>query len=326
MRLTKLTIYALVALLALTLVQAAQAANRVGISVAPLRYTYAVDPGQTIEDTIIVSNPNEDVLTVIPEFQDFVVREGNNIQWVPADVENPYKLSDWITIAQEPVTLQPNGQARLPFTIKVPSNATAGGKYAALFFRAEGGGGGTIGSVPRVGSLIVLTVNGDLKRTGGIVGFTTSSFFMRGPVNFGVSYLNSGTTHYETQAEVSIKNLFWNSANLKSDGKIVYPNIKRDLPVSWNVKFPFGIYTATAKAKAGDGTYSEASKTFVAIPLNYVGPAILILLLLWLAIRAFMHTFKIERVGAIHHRITRKVRHAVSHVHSATTRRRNRKS
>ena len=194
----------------------------IGISVAPIKYKFEADPGQTIESSIVVSNPNEFSIKVRPEFQDFKVTEDNNIQWLPGDIENPYKMSDWIRIRQDTISLKSKEDLSIPFRIQIPRNATAGGKYAAIFFTGVlEGGEGNIGAVPRVGALVILNVKGDLKKTGKLIELKGPVFANSGPVNFQATFLNTGTTHYETRLAVSVKNIFWKSGEFNSQQKFV---------------------------------------------------------------------------------------------------------
>ncbi|TSC91945.1 MAG: hypothetical protein CEN90_60 [Parcubacteria group bacterium Licking1014_17] len=277
----------------------------VGISISPLKYKYSVDPGTVIDDVINVGNPNAGDLRVKVEFQDFMVTEGNNIKWIPNDIENPHKMVDWIDIDTEPFTVAPGKQVAVPFKINVPKNATPGGKYAAIFFsEADKGGGNLLGAIARVGSLIIMNVNGDVKQTGQLVDFTGPTIAWSGPVNFVLSMMNVGTTHFEVKPVVTINNFFWQSAKILPESKFIYPNVKRDIPIKWEKSNPFGLYSAKVSVTDGEGTVFEKTKWFVAIPATYAIIILAVVLVLWFGIRFFKHTFKISKI------ITRKSRSA----------------
>ena len=176
----------------------------VGITVSPLKYKLEVDPGEVITDTITVINPNDFELRVQAEFQDFRVTKNNAIQWLTDNIENPYTMREWIDISREVIILEPKEQRKVPFTITVPADARPGGHYAAIFFTAVTGPGGTVGAIPQVGSLVIMNVAGDVVKTGQFLDFSSPFFVIRGPVNFILTFLNTGTTHYEIQADISI--------------------------------------------------------------------------------------------------------------------------
>lgn len=267
----------------------------IGITIAPVKYKIEADPGQILENVITVANPNDFILRVRAEFQDFKVTEGNNIQWLPGDLENPYKMSGWIRIRQDIITLKPKEELRVPFKILVPRNATAGGKYSAVFFTGVSENEGDIGAVPRVGALVILNIRGDLKKTGELVSFSGPRFVNDGPVNFTLAFLNTGTTHYEVEADFTVKNFFWKSDDFSSETKIVYPDIQRNLNATWNKKFLLGIYTVKAKALDGEGNVYEKSKLVIGFPYLYLLILAGVLLVLFYLYHWFKKKFKIVR-------------------------------
>ncbi|MCC6934720.1 MAG: hypothetical protein IT406_03495 [Candidatus Yanofskybacteria bacterium] len=274
------------------------AAAPVGVTVAPIRYAVNVDPGASYEDVITVANPNDFVLRVQPEFQDFRVTDGNTIQWVPSDVENPYRMVDWIEIDRSIVTLKPHEEARIPFTIRVPRAATAGGRYAAIFFTAVlNNQGENVGAVPRVGALVILNVNGDLTRTGNLTSLDIPRFVAGGPVSMKVGYLNTGTTHYESNVSVSIRGLIGKTTVVQGERRFVYPNIERTITAQWSRAFPFGVYRVTATAVDGSGVSQIMERWVVAVPFRLVIPAALIFFALFFGLRWFRSKFKIVRAS-----------------------------
>jgi len=271
-------------------------ARPVGITITPLKYKIETDPGKVISKTITVINPNDFDLRVQAEFQDFKVDKNNNIQWLPPNIENPYKMSDWIDISREIITLKPKGERSVPFTIRVPVDARPGGHYAAVFFTAVLDQEGTVGAVPQVGSLIILNVSGDVKKTGQFLDFSGPFFIDKGPINFVLRFLNTGTTHYEIKADITIKKILGSKETISSQIKFVYPDIEREIKAQWSKKRLFGIYRATAKIIDGEGNEHILSKSFIAFPykLGLIGLAILIVL--YFLYRRFKKKFKLVRV------------------------------
>lgn len=272
-------------------------ARPIGITIAPIKYKIETDPGQILNQTIAVINPNEFDLRVQAEFQDFKVDKNNNIQWLPANIENPYKMSDWIDISREIITLEPKEEKQLPFTITVPADARPGGHYAAVFFTGVLEQEGTVGAVPRVGSLIILNVSGDVVKTGQFLDFAGPFLVDQGPINFVLTFLNTGTTHYEVKADISISRIFGSKETISSEKKFVYPDIERKIKAQWDKKRPFGIYQATAKIIDGQDNEHILSKNFIAFPykLGLIGLAILIVL--YFLYRRFKKKFKLVRVA-----------------------------
>lgn len=269
----------------------------VGITITPLKYIIEANPGERFTREVIVINPNDFNLTVRPEFQDFKVAENNTIQWIPANVENPYKMTDWILIDRTEITLKPRGERKLPFSIYVPRNARPGGHYAAVFFAAVMDETITgVGSVPRVGALIILNVAGDVKKTGELKSFSSPLFVGSGPVNFKFTVLNTGTTHFETSGKITLTNIFGQKTVIDSEKKFLYPNIKRDILAQWNKKTPIGIFLVRANISDGEGNQFSKSRIMVALPLKIFLPVLAGLIVLIFAWRIFKRKFKIVKV------------------------------
>jgi len=271
------------------------AAGPIGITITPLKYVIEANPGESFRKEITVINPNDFVLNVRPEFQDFKVVGENEIQWVPNDVENPYRMTDWIYINNSVISLKPRGEAKLPFTINVPRKARVGGHYAAVFFTAVTETEGNVGSVPRVGALIILNVAGDVKKTGEFVKFSSPFLVGSGPVDFKFTFLNTGTTHYEGSGQVVLTNIFGQKTTLVSEKKFFYPDIKRDITARWDKKYPIGIYLVRANISDGIGTQFTKTRILLAMPLKVFLPVLALLVILILAWRIFKKKFKIVK-------------------------------
>lgn len=268
----------------------------IGITITPLKYKLEVEQGDRIERTITVRNPNDFVMRVKAEFQDFKVTTGNNIQWIPDDIENPSGLRDWIDISTEVFSLKPGGEITIPFTITVPRDATPGGHYSAVFYTPvleSTSGGGNVGAVPRVGSLIILNVKGDVIKTGELVDFQSPRFIFSGLVPFTFSFLNTGTTHFETEGKVEIKSIFGGKKTvLEARNKFVYPGITREITLVWEKENPLGIFKAKGIIIDDlDNIYSK-SRIFIAIPSKIFFTLLAVILVLYAMLRIVKKKFK----------------------------------
>lgn len=271
-----------------------------GISITPLKYDISADPGETISRKVSVTNPNDSVLLVVPEFQDFRIvdeRGENSIQWLPADIENPYKMIDWIIISKEPIRLRPRESADISFQIRVPKNAGVGAHYAAIFFKAvfdspESG----VGAVPRVGALILLNVGGKISKAGELLSFKAPFLVNKGPVKFSVNFKNNGTAHFKTSLDVSIKSIFGLITNVASQEKFVYPGVERTIEASWEKPWPVGVYFAKARIRDGEGAVYEKSKLIIGFPYKYIVILAVLAYALFRGFKLFRKKFKIVKV------------------------------
>lgn len=124
-------------------------------------YAYALEPGATLDDGIIVSNYTEGALTFRVYAADGFMTEAGELDLLPAGEESA-ALGAWVSFAGEEVTVEGGDSAVVPFTLTVPADATPG-DYAAgvvsslLVQNAEG-----VSVDRRLGSRMHLRVAGDL--------------------------------------------------------------------------------------------------------------------------------------------------------------------
>ena len=212
-------------------------------------------------------------------------------------------MASWIEVEGGPISLLPDEQKIVPYTIHIPQNADPGGHYAAVFFATQPPqmSGSSIGLSGRLGTLVLLTVSGDIKEEGKIVEFSTKdnkSFYEHLPVSFSLLFANSGNVHLKPQGEIKITNSFGGLSEKipfnreEMDGsKNVLPNTSRHLEAVWSrgplqtegngfidklnyeiSNFALGRYKATINVG-----YGTQGKTAVAVATFWVFPWHLIL-------------------------------------------------
>lgn len=94
-------------------------------------FVYEADPGQTIDDAIIVSNYD-----VVPVTLDVYAADGFTTTSGQLDVaardKPPLEIGAWVVPAADRITVQPGESLLVPFTLTVPSNATPGDHAGGL--------------------------------------------------------------------------------------------------------------------------------------------------------------------------------------------------
>ncbi|MBD8000524.1 hypothetical protein H9640_18410 [Oerskovia sp. Sa2CUA8] len=124
-------------------------------------YAYALEPGASLDDGIIVSNYTQGPLTFRVYAADGFMTEAGELDLLPAGEESS-ALGAWVSFAGEEVTVEGGDSVVVPFTLTVPTDATPG-DYAAgvvsslLVENAEG-----VSVDRRLGSRMHLRVAGDL--------------------------------------------------------------------------------------------------------------------------------------------------------------------
>ncbi len=128
-------------------------------------FTYQVQPGAVIEDTVVVFNLGN----VTMQYQVYATDAFNNVDGqfdlLPAD-EVPVDAGSWVQLVQETIILEPGKQATIPFTLTVPLDATPGDHVGAIvagsISAAETGSGQVVDVERRTGTRLYVQVDGEL--------------------------------------------------------------------------------------------------------------------------------------------------------------------
>ncbi|MDD3120743.1 MAG: DUF916 domain-containing protein, partial [Candidatus Gracilibacteria bacterium] len=160
----------LVLVLAISFILFSQVSYATGISISPLKYELAVNPGETKDVTVKVTNNEETAVTLYTSKEDFTSSDDTGTPKFikPQDQTNDeYSLSNWIKIEGDNLTLAKGETREIKITVTVPPKGEPGGHYGAIFFAAGGAGGGQVAVIQRLGVLLLINVSGDIKVSGG---------------------------------------------------------------------------------------------------------------------------------------------------------------
>jgi hypothetical protein len=260
----------------------ARAAEPISLKISPLTYKLTIKKGE--DDTQIVSiiNPNQVPIKVIAETSDFVQGDEEGSPKFIDKAVGKTTLTQWIDINKEELSLAPNEKRDVPFKISVPADAESGGHYAAIFFKAvpDQAQGGQITISNRVGSLVLVTVPGEIKSTGEIIEFSAPKYSEKGPINFVARFKNTGTVHYQLGGTITITNYFGKEvAKLNLPEHIVLPDSIRRFEAEWPVNWSVGRYEAALEMRDGDGNLRTSNIIFYIFPWK-IALAVLVLVIL----------------------------------------------
>ncbi len=261
------------------------------LTLVPPSLEYTSAKGQVIESRVKLLNNENRTLVLTPSTANFGAKDETGEPDFKFDAPSA-DLSAWIQIDKAQLTLDPGETKEVPFTIAVPTDAEPGGHYAGIFF-ASGGtatGGGQIGVQSKLGTLVILTVDGNIREQAAIssVKLDGPSSLSRPPVNLNVRIKNSGNVHVKPKGKVTILNMFGGEVEtitLPQD-KNVLPGQTRLFEVSWAKRsteakkgnffqeigaefsnFALGTYTANVEATYGQNDKTMIGKVqFVIIP------------------------------------------------------------
>ena len=292
-----------ISLLALPVVALAQSTSGstdsgVDLSITPLIREINADQGQTITGSVDVTNNSSDTQTIYPLVRDFTASNDPDTgapSFSEISGSDAKSVSQWVTFGKSSMELAAGTTGTVNYTMNVPAGAEPGGHYGAIFASTQAPDvSGTTGVAisARVGSLLLVTVSGDIRTAGDVVSFKADkSIYQGSPVNFTMSLKNTGNVHFKPTGTIDIAGPVSTSLAVNGDGANVLPNSVRNFSAQLTDDLPFGRYTATldlmAETPNGDSLPLTATTTFWVIPLSTVLVVLLILIVLYLLMKSW---------------------------------------
>ncbi|GAB7108305.1 hypothetical protein JCM4814A_66190 [Streptomyces phaeofaciens JCM 4814] len=251
----------------------------VSTAVAARPYFYVTaDPGQTIEDKVVVANRTGEPLTFRLYAADAynTARDGGFA--VRSVGERMRGVGAWAKPAKDRITVPARGKVTVPVTIRVPEDAEPGdhpGAIVALDERVEEGGGGVALGVQRaVGARVYLQVGGPTLPALAVEDVRISHHQPLvpglGDSTATISYTlhNTGNVTLDPKVELKARGLFGRTLLSRDLTKVpseLLPGQRVRLTEHWQgaPQLDWADVKLTASAK---DTKESASTSFVAVP------------------------------------------------------------
>lgn len=201
-------------------------------------FVHTLEPGDVKEEGMLTVNNSAEQKTMLVYAVDSTPSTGGAFACAQASVVAK-DVGAWITLAKSEVTLEPGTNELVPFTIRVPQNASVGEHNGCIVMqekkeKAQAGSGASLSF--RTGLRVAITIPGELTRKLELVGFTVTkgkdnSFLLHPQVK------NTGNVSIDADAKV-ITRYFFGLAHFTHGGQ--YP-ILRGETSDWNfeLKKPF---------------------------------------------------------------------------------------
>ncbi|MFH1088391.1 MAG: DUF916 domain-containing protein [Patescibacteria group bacterium] len=176
-------------------------------------FVYEVDPGTTIEDAVTLINNSSDEMKVNLEGLDALSTTDGAFALTDNESKNK-DIGKWITLTEKNITMPPNSEKDIPFTIAVPADADVGDHIGGITIQKDtttpdstiSAGGATVGITTRVGVRMYLTVKGDIIRD---LQLKAKYWFGRGAkMVFRFKWVNNGNVRANLIANGKIYGLF----------------------------------------------------------------------------------------------------------------------
>jgi hypothetical protein len=238
-------------------------------------------PGETIQETIKVRNESASELAVQTNVKDFIVKdEAGTPVPVEEDVSGRWSLASWINVSPQQTLLKPKEMQVMSMVVKIPEDALPGGHYAMVLHHPDFSGtiGGTGSKLAQnVGTLVYLTVEGDIRENATITEFKTDKEIAEyGPVEFTTTIENQSDVHIRPQASIKVYDMLDNLVEeLPLEEQNIFPFKSRTYENILEGKWRLGRYKAIL-----DVAYGEADKSTSAMLYFWIIPWTVIALIL----------------------------------------------
>lgn len=207
------------------------------LTISPPRLEIAGDPGSAINGDFKVTNDSDVSQTYYTQVENF---ESKDESGDPQFVQTKEGLSVW-THVQSSLVLGPHEEKDVSFEVDVPRNAEPGGYFASIFVRTTppptNSGEVSIGA--RLGTLVLLRVNGDIQEGVDILEFSTKNkqrFYTSLPVDMYYRFQNTGDDRVKPTGDIIIKDVVGLKAKIlnanPTDGSVLPRSIRR-FEMSW---------------------------------------------------------------------------------------------
>lgn len=252
------------------------------MEIVPSFSDVATDKNQTVERTIRITND---------EAQDMRVSLAPTaIQFDPTgrpqftdNAKNVRSMIGWISVDNGPYLIPPGKSQDVPFTIKVPSDAAAGGYYGSLVITKlnsqEPGKDVDIALSTRVASLLFVTIGSKTRNDAlAVEHFTVPrQLYLAPPIKFLVTLKNTTDIHLQPHGTVDLTNTFTGKRTARllvnEDSLYLFPNTEKSFQLIWKPSafssfwpLDWGRYTAALKVSAADSSDQTAVVTFWILP------------------------------------------------------------
>lgn len=184
------------------------AKNAYALTLSPVRLEISGNPGETLNEKMILTNESEGTTTYYSSFANF---EASGESGNPSFVDAKDDLGTWMN-TDESITLGPNSSKTVSFSIHIPENAESGGHFAAIFWGIAPNKPGAVSIGARTGTLVLLSVNGTVKEAAGLIDFSTKNhkvFYNTLPISFSYRFKNDGSDRVKPVGKITMHDLFY---------------------------------------------------------------------------------------------------------------------
>ena len=167
----------------------------------------------------------------------------------------------WVQFDKTKGHLAPGKSQKFGYTISVPADAAGGGHYGVLFAEtvADKSDKQIVVRNKRVGSILRLTVDGDVKLAGDVTDVDIPWLQFHAPLKSTAEVSNSGNVDFDADSVMVVKTVFGKEVFRSEKSNVVYPDKPRLITAEWADPSWTGLYKVEHTVSAGDSTESAES-------------------------------------------------------------------
>ena len=272
----------------------AVAQSSFGLTAIPPRLEITVKPGEVVTAEIKVRNESKEEKNIQTFLRDFIVTDdlGTPLQLekITDQSSNRWAASAWIQVSPSVYKLKPGETKSLVLTVIAPDDALPGGHYGMVLHTSSNDISITQSGAAvqkNVGSLIYITVPGDINQNASVKEFTAPKFSEYGPINFKTIITNLSDLHITPAGAINVYNIFGlKSAQINLDNTNIFPGTSREFINTLNRKLMFGRYKAQINATYGNaGQLLTATIFFWVIPYKLIALVLAIIIIIFLIVK-----------------------------------------
>lgn len=242
------TYLAILALLVVPTAPAQAATDDETITLSPTAKRYTVDPGQTISDSITVTNTGSKEFSFITYARPYYV-SGDDYTPVFSTVNKKTDAYRWVTFEGATYSAVPTATVKIPFTLTVPKNAASGGHYGVIFAEtqpsSEAADQNQVFRKKRVGALLYVTVKGNNIVKGTVESTTIAPFQTQPPLSTKSKLQNTGNVDFVDKAKLEVRDIFGQLKYSTEREVTVLPETTRNVNFDWKEASTFGLYNVS---------------------------------------------------------------------------------
>lgn len=180
------------------------------VFLSPAKQEVVMNPGEQRSVTVSIGNRSDTVVVLSVNVEDVGAGTDSKTAVIPLGERVPGEssLAPYTLLSTSSVTLAPHTNTVVEAQIALPPGVTPGGHYGALMFATSPQA--TVGSarvVTRLGALLFVRVNGDIKEEGAITRFSTRMgrrLLFTTDIPLVLEYRNTGNVHLNPYGVVRV--------------------------------------------------------------------------------------------------------------------------